>query len=125
MAVCVTKVDQLGVQGRNPWQVVEVFFGAEMADLLKSYADKMHIEVFCVSAAGYLDPYREQPNYDPGTRSLLSAERWQPFAVETPFFWLFSHLERQRLSQGGGRLPRWYFEQDRLQRYIDYPTRKY
>lgn len=125
VAVCVTKLDQLGVQGRNPWQVVEVFFGSEMIDLLKNYADKMHIEVFCVSAAGYLDPYREQPNYDPGTRSLLSPERWQPFAVETPFFWLFSHLERQRLSLGGGRIPRWYFQQDRSQRYIDYPTRKY
>jgi hypothetical protein len=125
VAVCVTKVDQLGVQGRSPWQVVEVFFGTEMFDLLKSYADKMHIDVFTVSAAGYLDAYREQPNYDPGTRSLLSPERWQPFAVETPFFWLFSHLERQRLSQGGGRIPRWYFQQDRLQRYIDYPTRQY
>ena len=125
VAVCVTKVDQLGVQGRSPWQVVEVYFGSEMAKLLKSYSSKMHIETFSVSSAGYLDAYRQQPNYDPGTRSLLSPERWQPFAVETPFFWLFSRLERQRLAAGGGRIPRWYFTRDRLKRYIDYPTRQY
>ncbi len=125
VAVCITKVDQLGVQGRSPWQVIEVFFGAEMAKVLKSYAGKMAIEAFGVSAAGYLDAYRQQPNFDPGTRSLLSPDKWQPFAVETPFFWLFTHLERQRLAQGGGRLPRWYFGRDRLARYIGYPTRVY
>ncbi len=125
VAVCVTKVDQLSVQGRDPWQVIEIYFGADMHRLLKSYAGKIRIEAFCVSAAGYLDAYRQQPNYDPGTHSLLSPERWQPFAVETPFFWLFSHLERRRLAQGGGRIPRWYFKQERLQRYIDYPTRQY
>ena len=125
VAVCITKVDQLGVQGRSPWQVIEVFFGAEMAKLLKSYAGKMEIEAFGVSAAGYLDAYRQQPNFDPGTRSLLSPDKWQPFAVETPFFWLFTFLERQRLGQGGGRIPRWYFSRDRLARYIGYPTRVY
>ncbi len=125
VAICVTKVDQLGVQGRSPWQVIEVYFGEEMARLLKSYQGRMQIEAFCVSAAGYLDAYRQQPNYDPGTRSLLSPERWQPFAVETPFFWLFTHVEQQRLAQGGGRLPLWYFRQDRLKRYIGYPTRQY
>jgi hypothetical protein len=125
VAVCITKVDQLGVQGRSPWQVIEVYFGAEMAKLLKSYAGKMEIEAFGVSAAGYLDAYRQQPNFDPGTRSLLSPDKWQPFAVETPFFWLFTYLERQRLAQGGGRVPRWYFSRDRLARYIGYPTRVY
>ena len=125
VAVCVTKVDQLGVQGRNPWQVVEVYFGAEMAQLLRSYASRMRIEAFCVSAAGFLDDAREQPNFDPGTRSLLSPDRWQPFAVETPFFWMFTHLERRRLAQGGGGIPRWYFKKDRLDRYIGYPTRQY
>lgn len=125
VAVCITKVDQLGVQGRSPWQVVEVFFGAEMAKLLRSYETKMAIETFTVSAAGYLDAYRQQPNFDPGTRSLLSPERWTPFAVETPFFWLFSHLERQRLAEGGGGVPRWYFKKERLARYIGYPTRQY
>jgi GTPase SAR1 family protein len=125
VAVCITKIDQLGVQGRSPWQVIEVYFGADMVKLLKSYAGKMAIEAFGVSAAGYLDAYRNQPNYDPGTRSLLSSEKWQPFAVETPFFWLFTHLERQRLAAGGGRVPRWYFHRDRLARYIGYPTRVY
>ncbi len=125
VAVCVTKVDQLGVQGRSPWQVIEVYFGAEMTKLLKSYAGKMEIEAFAVSAAGYLDDYRQQPNYDPGTGSLLSPERWQPFAVEAPFFWLFTYLERQRLAGGGGTVPRWYFRDDRLARYIGYPTRVY
>jgi hypothetical protein len=125
VAVCITKVDQLGVQGRSPWQLIEVYFGADMAKLLKSYAGKMEIEAFGVSAAGYLDAYRQQPNFDPGTRSLLSSEKWQPFAVETPFFWLFTHLERQRLAQGGGRVPRWYFRNDRLARYIGYPNRVY
>jgi GTPase SAR1 family protein len=125
VAVCVTKVDQLGVQGRSPSQVVEIYFGADMAKLLKGYVGKMQIEAFCVSAAGYLDAYRQQPNYDPGTRGLLSPDRWQPFAVETPFFWLFTHLERQRLARGGGRAPRWYFRDDRLARYIGYPTRVY
>ena len=125
VAVCVTKVDQLGVQGRSPWQVIEVYFGAEMVKVLKSHTGQMHIETFSVSAAGYLDSNRQQPNFDPGTRSLLSPDRWQPFAVETPFFWLFGRLERQRLAQGGGRVPRWYFAQDRLQRYVDYPTRQY
>jgi hypothetical protein len=125
VAVCVTKVDQLGVQGRSPWQVIEVYFGTEMAKVLKSYIGKMEIEAFAVSAAGYLDAYRQQPNYDPGTGTLLSAERWQPFAVEAPFFWLFTFLERQRLAHGGGRIPRWYFRDDRLARYIGYPTRVY
>ena len=125
VAVCVTKVDQLGVQGRDPWQVVEVFFGSEMAQMLRGYKSRMRLEAFCVSAAGFLDEAREQPNFDPGTRSLLSPERWQPFAVETPFFWMFTYLERRRLAQGGGRLPLWYFKKDRLERYIGYPTRQY
>src|SRR5258708_1332213 len=125
VAVCITKVDQLGVQGRSPWQVIEVYFGADMVKVLKSYAGKMAIEAFGVSAAGYLDAYRNQPNFDPGTRILLSAEKWQPFAVETPFFWLFTHLAPQRLAAGGGRVPRWYFSRDRLARYIGYPTRVY
>ena len=125
VAVCITKVDQLGVQGRSPWQLIEVYFGADMVKLLKSYAGKMEIEAFGVSAAGYLDAYRQQPNFDPGTRSLLSSEKWQPFAVETPFFWLFTHVERQRLARGGGRVPRWYFRKDRLARYVGYPTRVY
>ncbi len=125
VAVCVTKVDQLGVQGRNPWQVVEVYFGSDMAQMLRNYASRMHIEAFCVSAAGYLDDSREQPNFDPGTRSLLSPERWQPFAVETPFFWMFTYLEQRRLAQGGGKIPRWYFKRNRLERYIGYPTRQY
>jgi hypothetical protein len=125
VAICVTKVDQLGVQGRSPWQVAEVFFGGEMAQLLRNYANKLHLEAFNVSAAGYLDENRQQPNFDPGTRSLLSPDRWQPFAVETPFFWLFTHVERQRLAGGGGRVPRWYFRRDRLERYIGYPTREY
>jgi hypothetical protein len=102
-----------------------VYFGTPMAELLRSYAGRMQIEAFGVSAAGYLDDRRQEPNYDPGTRSLLSPERWQPFAVETPFFWLFTHLEKRRLAQGGGRLPLWYFRQDRLQRYIGYPNRQY
>ena len=125
VAICVTKVDQLGVQGRNPWQVVEVFFGSDMAQMLRNYASRMRIEAFCVSAAGYLDDAREQPNFDPGTRSLLSPERWQPFAVETPFFWMFTYLERRRLAVGGGGVPRWYFKRDRLEKYIGYPTRQY
>jgi len=125
VAICITKVDQLGVQGRSPWQVAEVFFGAEMAQLLRNYSAKMNIEAFTVSAAGFLDENRQQPNFDPGARSLLSPDRWQPFAVETPFFWLFTHVERQRLAQGGGRIPRWYFKRDRLDRYIGYPTREY
>ena len=125
VAVCVTKVDQLGVLGRSPWQVVEVFFGAEMAQVLRSFQSKMQIEAFTVSAAGYLDATREAPNFDPGTRSLLAPDRWQPFAVETPFFWLFTHLERKRLAEGGGSVPRWYFKRDRLARYIGYPTRTY
>jgi hypothetical protein len=125
VAVCVTKVDQLGMQGRDPWQVVEVYFGSEMAQLLRGYKSRMRIEAFSVSAAGYLDEFREQPNYDPGTRSLLSPERWQPFAVETPFFWMFTYLERRRLSQGGGGIPRWYFKKDRLDKYVGYPTRQY
>jgi hypothetical protein len=125
VAICVTKVDQLGVQGRSPWQVIEVYFGSDMARLLKSYAGKMSIEAFSLSAAGYLDAYRRQPNYDPGTRGLLSPERWQPFAVEAPFFWLFTHIEHHRLAQGGSRLARWYFGRERLKRYIGYPTREY
>ncbi len=125
LAICVTKIDQLGVLGRSPWQVIEVYFGAEMAQVLKSFQNKMQIEAFCVSAAGYLDATREAPNFDPGTRSLLSPDRWQPFAVETPFFWLFTHLERKRLAEGGGGIPRWYFQRGRLARYIGYPTRTY
>lgn len=125
LAVCITKVDQLGVQGRSPWQVIEVFFGTEMAQLLRSYGQRLEIEAFSVSAAGYLDSHRQQPNYDPGTRTLLSPDRWQPWAVETPFFWLFTYLERRRLAAGGGRMPRWYFARDRLARYIGYPTRQY
>lgn len=125
VAICVTKVDQLKVMGRDPWQVVELYFGSEMVQRLRSHASYMRIEAFCVSAAGYLDTFREQPNYDPATHGLLAPDRWQPYAVEAPFFWLFAHLERRRLANGGGSLPRWYFKGDRLKHYIGYPTRQY
>ena len=59
------------MQGRSPWQLIEVYFGAEMAKLLKSYAGKMAIEAFGVSAAGLSEEQFERLTY---TLTLAAAE---------------------------------------------------
>jgi GTPase SAR1 family protein len=130
IAVCFTKIDLLGVQGRDPWQLIDAYFGAAMHTQLKNYAAQIkssgheQMQAFCVSAAGYLDGPERKSNYDPATGHLLVPDQWQPFRVEAPFFWIFDNIERQRLAHKGGGVTRFLFGNERLKKYIPYPVRR-
>ena len=99
IAVCVTKTDSLGVY-REPEPLIEAYFGAEMFRLLESYKNAQQyitMEYFSVSAMGYLDMNRQVPNFNPLTDNLQDLNRWEPYRVESPFFWLFNAMEKERL----------------------------
>jgi hypothetical protein len=125
IAVCVTKIDSLGVY-RDPESLIEAYFGAEMFRLLESYRNaRQHItmEYFSVSAMGYLDPNRQVPNFDPMKGELQDANRWEPYRVESPFFWLFNEMEKERLRNTSGFLGL-FFRGDRLAGHLPYPVRR-
>jgi GTPase SAR1 family protein len=120
LSICFTKIDMLGVQKRDPWQLIDAYFGAVMTNLLKSYQNepKWKLEPFCVSAAGYLRGGENKPNYDVQTRGLLYVDQWRPYNVEAPFFWLFEEIERNRLHKSRNGLTRFFFNK---RPYIKYP----
>lgn len=123
IAVCISKVDQLGVAGRRPEEVVDMFFGEMMLNQFKGFASSTEADIawFLVSAMGYLSGQTVQPNFDPNTQYMIDPNNWKPYNVEQPFFWLFEQVERRRLEDAGSGLAKRFFGADRLDAYIQYP----
>lgn len=113
LAICMTKVDQLGYAG-NPWDMLEYRHGTALANLLNSYATKHNIDVFATTSAGYIWQNNKYiPNI--GAGSLRDREKWRPVNTAQPFFWIFEQIERERLGHGLRLF------QNPLKQYIKYP----
>jgi hypothetical protein len=54
VAVCMTKVDQLGYKSSNSWDMLEYRHGSSLRRLLERHADYHNIEVFATTSAGYI-----------------------------------------------------------------------
>ena len=122
VAVCITKVDQLGVRQRDPWEIIQIFFGRQMYAALKQYQNlaQFTLETFSTSAFGFLG---NQANYDVG--GLKNKEHWMPYNVEAPLFWLFEKVERGRLlNTASGSIGLKVFGQDRQKMYIPYERKR-
>lgn len=118
-AFCLTKMDLYPQLIRSdPLYVLEQLFGSEMLRLINSRMAQNEIRVFITSAVGFYSEHKSNYNYESG--NLASAEQWEPYNVESPFFWIFENIERQRLSRVKPSL----FRKDRLKEYIPYPSRR-
>ncbi len=122
VAVCFTKIDLLNVRKRPPGQLIEAYFGRHMVELLNNYKEQnqWEIEAFCVSAAGYLPGRDNAPNYDVRTLNLRNPDQWEPYNVQSPFFWLFEDIERRRVRNSGSPVLRFFFA-GREKSYMKYP----
>lgn len=110
IAVCFTKVDLLELE-RDPWQLIEIFFGESMRQQLQASLPNWQVRAFCTSAAGYTKDENGDriSNYNRSEDNLINPASWKPEGVEGPFFWLFDKIERKRLRQNSGRLRRLFF----------------
>ncbi len=98
IAVCITKIDSLNIRNRDPWELIRIFFGGPLYDMLQKYQSlpNFTIQTFSISSFGFLG---RKPNFDPVTNDLKNQERWLPYNVEAPLFWLFDQIERRRLAE--------------------------
>ncbi len=118
-AACITKVDLLskGMYKRDPWDLIDGYFGREMVDILRS---RVNVEAFAVSSYGFLRD--EYPNYDSASGGLMNISEWSPLNVESPFFWIFQNIELKRLSQSTTIFDKLF---NRAKYYIPYPRPEY
>ena len=127
IAVCVTKIDQLTVKERDPWELIQIFFEQPMVNLLNKYIDpqKFVLETFSVSAVGfYVSDGKLMANYDAATGNLSRPEIWRPHNVEAPLFWIFDKIEREILRSGGNSLLSRFLFATRSKLYIPYPIQR-
>jgi GTPase SAR1 family protein len=126
IAICISKFDMLGIR-RPPKQLVKMYFGDEMMDLLQQHqaTDRIELNYFAVSAMGFIN--KNKSNFDislhDGIGGLAQPGQWKPFQIEQPFFWLFEIIEKQRLQRTTSPLVNIFYKEDRLKKYIPYPTR--
>lgn len=121
IAACLTKVDRLSII-RDPEESVRLTFGPGMSQLFAGYAGRgTVVRAFGVSAFGYLRSENRQANLDGESIYLKDPNRWRPYNVEQPFFWLFEQLERSRLATFTKPLGRMFFLSERRQHYVSYP----
>lgn len=116
VAACLTKVDRMDLQ-RDAWQYIHILFGPDMVYLLQNSGQGVQTQAFATSAVGfYLQGGKTHSNYDDSSGQVRYPDRWKPFNVAAPFFWLFENVEKQRLK----KTPNVFLE-DRLKYYIGYP----
>lgn len=120
LAVCLTKYDSLRLAGTN-WNILESVFGRDIRTLLEGYRSHFHIEAFLTSAAGFIEtPDRGKiPNINIKDGNILDFNRWEPWNVSAPFFWVFENNERDRISDTSARL----YREHNLRNYLPYPKR--
>lgn len=126
IAVCITKVDQLGVRRRDPWEIIQLYFGRNMYDFLQRYSqmkDRFTIETFSISSFGFVGSVRPEANNAGG--KLKSSDHWDPYNVEAPLFWLFEMIERKKLHHPqSGVLGLSLFSKSRSDTYIPYKIKR-
>lgn len=121
IAICITKVDRMPSPSDDPWEILQVKFGAQMMSVVREFQNRSgpKIRLFSVSAAGFLDEDFAQPNYSRGR--IKDKTQWSPWRVEMPFFWVLDEVERARLAVNGSKWPRRIFFRKRKRRYLAYP----
>jgi len=128
IAVCITKIDQLGARQRDPWEIINIYFGNDLYKILNQYRSftNLSIQTFSTSAFGFLPTVKREPNYDPSTGTLRSPDLWEPYNVASPFFWIFENIERRRIMKFAydSFLQKLLFRNDRLKNYIPYPVKR-
>lgn len=93
LAACISKIDLFPKLMQSQKDAFRILF-PETLRVLESYRQKIIIEYFSVSSMGFLESKDGLvANFDPETSSLKNSERWLPFNVVTPFFWLFEEYE--------------------------------
>jgi hypothetical protein len=114
IAVCMTKVDQLGYLD-TPWDMLQLRHGPILVDLLRQRKQFHNIEVFATSSAGYIQKDGSWvPNFDNG--GLLKPDLWKPVNTAQPFYWIFEQIELERVRKGFI-----LFRSTNLRKYIHYP----
>jgi hypothetical protein len=125
VAICLSKMDQLKIQGREPWRLVEMLFGSDMKAQLEYFSRMLTLDVFPLSAVGYIGTGSERKSNlhqtSSGNWEIMDPGQWQPEGVEAPFFWLFDHVERQRLQNNGEGIVKFLYQGTRQKEYIKYP----
>jgi GTPase SAR1 family protein len=121
IALCLMKADASPSTLDDPWMQLETLLGKELLETLGGYKNQrdIHIEAFACSAAGYLEEADKKPNISKGR--LSNPEKWAPWNVATPVFWMLEEVERQRLLSNGNNICRFFFRTTRQSLYIPYP----
>ena len=99
LALCITKSDLLGLapSKKNTDALLEEYFSyiKRVVDLFKS---RLNIKAFITSAPGYFfeeNSRHLKTNYEPTTQTLIYPDKWMPFNMAEPFFWIFESIERK------------------------------
>lgn len=121
VAFCLTKTDILPDSTLSLLEMLESNFGHDMLTAIKEHKNRpgIAIELFPISAAGFLDGPGSSPNFKDG--QLQDAKRWIPWNVEAPFFWFLQAIEQKKISENGAPLIRRIFRRRRQKHYIRYP----
>jgi GTPase SAR1 family protein len=101
IAICLTKIDllPLDIIDLEPLEILHTVFGNEIYNLI---INNPNTKVFATSAMGFItDKDGVKANYNQG--ELLNLDKWEPFGVEYPFFWLF---EIRTMDSLGNNLPK-------------------
>lgn len=115
IAACVTKTDRLGKRledSADPESLIIGKFGRAVGNniinLLNEFRteDGHNVKFFANSALGYVkNGGIYVTNLSQDGNGLADTSQWEPVKVEEPFFWIFSHLEQERLSNSVNELP--------------------
>lgn len=104
IAICITKLDQNGLDGElftKPKETIEARF--RMADdklislLTTEFPYVGHkVQLFGVSSCGYFCPTgKYESNISADGYSPADESKWFPINVEKPFFWIFEQIEQE------------------------------
>lgn len=111
IAICLTKVDQRKTQISNSEQVFNIMF-PNLVRPVKIQRQNHNIGFFQTSSAGYITQTNNSgkivqvPNIQGS--NLLNEERWKPFGITGPFFWIFENLEREHFARHTGGWRTWF-----------------
>ncbi len=134
ISVCISKIDGIAFKFREPWILIDFLFGTGMKEVFSEFMnnDNFKFNFFSTSAVGYLDKRFEKANFlnnkEEGSTQLEDTNQWIPYNVESPFFWLFEMIERQRLYVPNRNsikfLSNWIVE-ERNKDYIPYDIKSF
>ncbi|HNB93320.1 MAG TPA: hypothetical protein PKV31_10430, partial [Saprospiraceae bacterium] len=121
LAMCITKMDKMRIQG-SPWTLLKRLFGQEMFIVLENYKKLFDIEVFVTSAAGFVKDKKDNMGVKVSNEvdgDIKDISQWQPVNTAAPFFWIFENREKEKIKSSGNSFS------NNLRYYIEYPRRNF